>query len=86
MGNMDISIAETHNRLSHLLKQLDDGPITITKHGQPVGVLLSPKEYEQLRRVRAYLQIVSLSHSLQESGLTARDLFESSRQELEGSE
>lgn len=80
---MYISIAETHNRLSQLLKKLDEGPITITKRGQPVGILLAPDEYEQLRRVQAYLQLLRLSRSLQNSGVTAKELFESSRQELE---
>ncbi len=81
---MYISIAETHNRLSQLLKKLDDGPVTITKHGHPVGVLLSPEEYEQLRRVQAYLRLVQLSQEMQESNVTAQELFQGSRQELEG--
>ncbi|MCA9930509.1 MAG: type II toxin-antitoxin system Phd/YefM family antitoxin [Anaerolineales bacterium] len=80
---MHMSIAETHNRLSQLLKKLDKGPITITKRGRPVGVLIAPDEYEQLQRVQAYLQLLRLSKSLQHSGITARELFESSRQELE---
>ena len=80
---MYMSIAETHNRLSHLIKKLDEGPITITKRGEPVGVLMAPDEYAQLQRVQAYLQLFRLSQSLQQSGITAQELFESSRQELE---
>ena len=80
---MYISIGETHNRLSKLLKQLNDGPITITKRGQPVGVLLAPETYEQLQRVQAYLHILHLSETLQNSNLTAQELYDSSRQELE---
>ncbi len=80
---MHMSIAETHNRLSQLIKKLDKGPITITKRGQPVGILMAPDEYAQLQRVQAYLQLLRLSKSLHHSGITARELFESSRQELE---
>ncbi|HHS98590.1 MAG TPA: type II toxin-antitoxin system Phd/YefM family antitoxin [Chloroflexi bacterium] len=81
---MRISVAEAHNRLSRWLKRLDEGPITITRRGKPVGVLIAPEEYEELRRVQAYLQMLRLSRSLAESGITADDLFRASREELEG--
>ncbi len=80
---MDISIAQAHNRLSDLLKKLKDGPITITRHGKPVGVIITPEEYENLRQVQAYLKVVSLAHSLSESGVSAQDLYRASRDELE---
>lgn len=80
---MDISIAEAHNRLSHWLKQVRKSPVRITRRGKPVGVIIDPEEYERLRQVQAYLQMVSLSQDLRESDLTARELFRSSRDELE---
>jgi prevent-host-death family protein len=80
---MDISIAEAHNRLSSLLKQVQKSPVFITRHGKAVGVLISPDEYENLRQVRAYLQMVNLSRTLRDCGLTANELYQSSRQELE---
>ncbi len=80
---MDISIAQAHNRLSDLLKKLKDGPITITRRGKPVGVIITPEEYENLRQVQAYLKVVSLAHSLSESGVSAQDLYRASRDELE---
>lgn len=83
---MDISIAEAHNRLSYLLKQVQKSPVFITRHGKAVGVLISPDEYENLRQVRAYLQMVNLSHTLRDSGVTAEELYQTSRQELERGE
>lgn len=80
---MDISIADAHNRLSALLKQVQKGPVTITRRGQAVGVLISPEEYESLRQVKAYLQMLTLSHELRESA-SAAELYRASRQELEG--
>ncbi len=80
---MVISIAEAHNRLSALLKQLEKGPIEITRRGKTVGVLISPTEYENLRQVRAYLQVVSLARELHDSGVTADELYKASRRELE---
>ena len=80
---MDISIADAHNRLSQLLNQARKGPVTITRHGKPVGVILTPEEFERLRQVYGYLQMVSLSHALRESGLTTSELYRTSRDDLE---
>lgn len=80
---MAVSVAEVHNRLSHWLNQVADGPVTITRRGKPVGVIISPEEYEQLRQVQAYLEMLRLSRSLQDSGLTATELRQASREELE---
>ena len=81
---MDISIAEAHNRLTYWIKQLRNGPITITRRGKPVGVIIDPKEYEGLRKVQAYLELMRLSQELHTSGLTTAELQQASRTELEG--
>jgi PHD/YefM family antitoxin component YafN of YafNO toxin-antitoxin module len=65
------------------LKKVPERPITITRRGKPVGVLISPEEYERLRQVQAYLEMLQLSHTLQDSDVTADELFQTSRQELE---
>lgn len=83
---MDISIAEAHNRLSWLLKQMDKGPIHITRRGKTVGVLIDPESYEQLRQMQAYSQMTQLSKELRDSGITAAELYQTSRQELEAKE
>lgn len=81
---MYISVSEAHNRLSRWLNKVEEEPVTITRRGKPVGVIVSPGEYERLCQVRAYLQMLRLSSSLRESGLTADELFRASREELEG--
>ena len=80
---MQVSITEAHNRLSHWLEKIPGRTITITRRGKPVGVLVSPEEYERLRQVRAYLEMLRLSRSLEDVDVTARELFVSSREELE---
>ena len=81
---MDISIAEAHNRLSHWLKQVEQGkPVRITRRGKPVGVIMDPDEYERLRQVQAYLEMLSLARVLRETGLTASELYHTGRDELE---
>jgi prevent-host-death family protein len=78
-----IPITEVHNRLSHWLEKVPERPITITRRGKPVGVIVSPDEYERLRQVQAYLDMLQLSHALKDSGLSADELLRSSREELE---
>ena len=80
---MYISVSEAHNRLSRWLSKAENEPVTITRRGKPVGIIISPEEYEYLRQVGAYLQMLRLSGSLRESGLTANELFRASREELE---
>jgi prevent-host-death family protein len=80
---MLVSITEVHNRLSYWLKRVPEQAVTITRRGKPVGVLVSPEEYERLRQVQAYLEMLQLSRSLQESDVTADELFQASREELE---
>ena len=81
---MEVSITDVHNRLSHWLKEVPKQPVTITKRGKPVGVLVSPEEYARLRQVQAYLEMLRLSHSLQDSDVRADELSQASRVELEG--
>jgi len=81
---IDVPIAEAHNRLSALLKKVQKSPIMLTRRGKPVGVILSPEEYERLRQFEAYSQVVRISQSLRESGVSAAELYRASHAELEG--
>jgi prevent-host-death family protein len=83
---LDVSIADAHNRLSALLKTVQKSPVRLTSRGKPVGVLLSFEEYEHLRRAEALSQVIEISHSLRESGISASELYQASRRELEGDE
>ena len=80
---MLVSITEVHNRLSYWLKKVPERPVTITRRGKPIGVLVSPEEYERLRQVQAYLEMLRLSRSFQDSDVIADELFQASREELE---
>lgn len=81
---MWITVAEAHNRLSRWLQKVQEGAITITRRGRPVGVIISPEEYEQLRQVQAYLRMLRLSQTLHGSNVRAEELFQAGRAELEG--
>ncbi|MFC1895181.1 type II toxin-antitoxin system Phd/YefM family antitoxin [Thermodesulfobacteriota bacterium] len=47
------TIAEAKNRLPSIIHSVEKGPaVQLTRHGRPVAVLLSIKEYERLNRKR----------------------------------
>ncbi len=77
-----ISIADAHNRLYSLLKQAQKSPITITRRGKSAGVLIVPAEYEELRRMRAYLRLPAVSREVKEWTI-ADEIYRAARQELE---
>ncbi|MCS7010979.1 MAG: type II toxin-antitoxin system Phd/YefM family antitoxin [Anaerolineales bacterium] len=81
---LHLPIAKAHNRLSTLLKKVAQTPIVLTRRGKAVGVLISPEEYERLKRFEAYDTLVSIAQTLRESGLTADELHRTSREDLEG--
>jgi len=81
---INVPIAQAHNRLSSLLKKVQKSPILLTRRGKAVGVILSPEEYERLRQFEGYHNVLQLSQTLRESGVSAKELYQSSRDELEG--
>lgn len=80
---MQVSVAEAHDSLSDLLKRVRDHPVTITRRGKPVAVLVSCEEYERLSRYQAYQEVVRLSQALRDCGVTADELYQASRKDLE---
>lgn len=79
-----VSIAEAKSSLSALLKRAQKELVIITRRGKPEAVILPFAEYEHLQRQRAYANMVRLSRKLKEVGVTATELYEASRKELEG--
>ena len=80
---MRVSIAEAKSGFSALLKRAQKEPVIITRRGEPDAVILRFEEYERLRRLRAYSSMVRLSRELKEVGVTATELYEASRKDLE---
>jgi prevent-host-death family protein len=80
---MKMSIAEAKRGFSSLIKQAHREPVVVTRRGQPDVVILAFEEYRRLRRLRAYLRMLRLSQVLQDAGVTATELYQVSRQELE---
>ena len=82
--SLKVSIAKAKSGFSQLLKHARSEPVIVTRRGKPDSVILPYDEYEDLRRLRAYSNMVRLSHELRDSGVMASELYEASRGELEG--
>lgn len=82
--SLKVSIAKAKSGFSRLLKHARKEPVIVTRRGKPDSVILPFAEYERLRRLRAYSNMVRLSHELKDIGVTASELHEASRRELEG--
>lgn len=78
-----VSIAEAKRGLSQLLKRAREELVVVTRRGEPDAVILPFDEYERLRRARAYSSMVRLSRELEGVGVTATELYQASREELE---
>jgi prevent-host-death family protein len=81
---MRVSISEAKRGFSELLKRAREELVIVTRRGEPEAVILPFEEYERLRRLRAYSSMVRLSCELKGVGVTATELYEASRKELEG--
>ena len=78
-----VSIAEAKSGFSRLLKRARKETVIVTRRGKPDAVILPFEEYERLRRLWAYSSMVRLSRELVGVGVTATELYEASRRELE---
>jgi prevent-host-death family protein len=43
------SVAESRNKLAQVLREAETAPVTITRRGEPVAVVVSFAEYQRLR-------------------------------------
>lgn len=80
---MEYPIGVAKSEFSRLLREAREGPVIITRRGEPEVVLLAYDDYKRLRRLQAYQQVVRLSNELRGSGVNVQELQESSREELE---
>jgi len=78
-----VSIAQAKSGFSEMLKRARQETVIVTRRGVPDAVILPFSEYERLRRLWAYSSMVRLSRELKEAGVTATELHEASRRDLE---
>ena len=83
-----VTIVEGKRDFTRIVKKVseDAKDIVITKRGKPVVVLLSYTEYKEMKRLRSYLKMLQISESLKKYQITATQIYEESRKELERDE
>ena len=54
----------------------------MTRGGQPVGAITSSERHGRLGRLKAYLKMLRLLRSLEESGITGQEAVDASREEI----
>lgn len=79
-----VPITEAKNRLTQLVRKAEAGePIMITRDDRPAAVLVSPAEYEEMRRQVAAARLQRFRDGLAGTGLDALELFHESRRQIE---
>ncbi len=85
MAIKNVTISDGEKEFTSLIKEsiTKDEDIVITKRGEPVAVLLSYKEYTDLKKLKTYLKMLDFSSEVQKTSIKAKDIYETSRKELE---
>lgn len=88
MITQKVTIVEGKRDFTRIVKKVseDAEDIIITKRGKPVVVLLCYREYKEIKRLRSYLKMLQISESLKKYQITATQIYEESRKELERDE
>ena len=83
-----VTIVEGKRDFTSIVKKVSENAedIVITKRGKPVVVLLSYREYKEVKRLRSYLKMLQISESLKKYQITATQIYEESRKELDRDE
>ena len=80
----EVSVSEANKDFTSILKSVQEGETAIiTRRGKPVGAMMDFREFQKLRKIGAYNSLLQLSQDLSDCGMTATELYDQSRRELE---
>ena len=86
----NFSIAEAKNRLPAIIHLVEDGQaVRLTRHGKPVAVLMSIREFERMNKSKGdfWRALMAFRSSLEEEGIAIDDSdFEALRDQTPGRE
>jgi prevent-host-death family protein len=81
---LTINVSQAKKMFLELVRRVEQKEsVIIEKKGIPVATLLPYNEYINLNRIKSYLAMLELSRTLEGSGVTAQEIYQESRQELE---
>lgn len=78
----EISIADGKKNFTQIFRKLSR-PVTVTRHGEPVGIILSMEEYDRLSRMATLNEILELRKKLPKNGMTASEAYRQSKKMIE---
>ena len=77
---LEIGAFEAKNRLSELLKLVENGQeVTITRHGKPVARLVPPEPADRARILKALEELKKMRKQRKLDGLTLKELINAGR-------
>ena len=80
-----ISVAEGKKRFSNLLRDAleDKKEFIVTKRGKPVAVIIPYEEYKHSKRLEGFRKIMEAREAFLKSDVSADEVFEESKKQLE---
>lgn len=79
-----MNVTQAKARFLDLVRRAENNEATvIEKKGGPVAAVLPYGDYVKLKRVRDYLAMQKIHRAAKDAGVTAAELYEESRRELE---
>jgi len=81
----EVSVAEAKQSLTQLLRDANKSheEIIVTFRGTPFMVILPYEEFQQLERVKTFINMVHISEGLKDEEIPVNELIQKSRKELE---
>ena len=85
MDTLNISIAEGKKNFSKIIRALEEvnQRIIISRRGRPVAIIFPYEEFEKNKKKEALKRITELRLIYRQSGITANEVYEISRNGLE---
>ncbi|MBE3588170.1 MAG: type II toxin-antitoxin system prevent-host-death family antitoxin [Thermoanaerobacteraceae bacterium] len=84
MMTMTMTVSQGKTKFLELIRRAENNNGTlIEKKGIPVAAVLPYKEYVNLKRTQSYLAMMRFRQIAKDAGLTAQEIYEESRRELE---
>ena len=81
---LSLNVTQAKETFLDLIRKVEEQEsVILEKRGKPVAALLPYEEYTALNRIKTYLTIQEISEATKDTGITARELFRESRNELE---
>ena len=88
MSEIEISVAESKKEFTKLIRDSADknDSFIITKRGKPAAVIVSFEDYQKLRRMAGYAELIKLRNRLSKSEVSAQEVYDKSKSMLEKGE